>query len=319
MHFNIVLSNHHAPGGVWRLEDVTRWLKASLEEAGHLVSVSPTIIAPQAVNLFFEYFFDPTVPVFEKMAKIGVCYGIVCTENITGDTFNGFDKDDDWIIEDEGFNWKRRYANFEKVARGAEFVWCLFEDSTGRARKLPANGKAFLLKFGYVESLVDIRHRPFSEKDIDLLFFGQITSHRKSILEALAARGLTVEWSREFIPNLVRNGFMERSKIVLSLLKNETWESPSLGRIAYLVNNGCCASCETSGTESEIERFALSSGTETFVDDCEAAVKGKPIETLANTFTTRFEAELPMKGIMSELIDQTFHQPTIRPAMRGAA
>ncbi len=319
MHFNIVLSNHYAPGGVWRLEDVTRWLKASLEEAGHLVSIAPTIIEPRAVNLFFEYFPLRAVPVFEKLAKLGVCFGIVCTENITGDTFNGFDKDDDWINEGEGFNWKRRYANFRKVARSAEFVWCLYEDSSGQARDLVPNGKAFPLKFGYVESLLDIRHRPFSEKDIDLLFFGQITSHRKSILEALTARGLTVEWAREFIPNFVRNAFMERSKIVLSLLKHEAWESPSLGRIAYLVNNGCCTYCETSGAVSEIERYALSSGTETFVDDCEAAVRGKPIETLANTFATRFAADLPMKGIMLELLDQTFQRPTVRLATRGAA
>ncbi len=303
MKFQIVLSNHHDKSMNW-LEDVTCWLWRGLEEAGHVAGVSVDEIDLGAINIFFEYFPNRTLPVFKKLARHRIPFGIVCTEAITGDTFNNYDRADDMIIESEGFNWKKRLANFRTVAGVADFVWCLEPDSVIQAKTFTKGKRAVFLQSGYVAGRRETKPRPLEHKNIDILFFGEATPYRKRILDQLRAASLKVEAPAYFVPAFARTSLIERSKICLSLNKRENWPIPSVGRIGYLINNGALVVWEEPPYKTGHEPYSLAVAIDAIVETC-AAVIGDYDPGLGERNALAYQRDLPMSKILRRAVAET--------------
>ena len=87
--------------------------------------------------------------------------------------------------------------------------------SQGNVDRLAAMGvRARWLPVGYVPEMS--RVRPAVEEDIDVLFYGTVSDRRRSVLDAVAARGLRVE-VLDGVYGEARDAFLSRSKVVLNV------------------------------------------------------------------------------------------------------
>jgi hypothetical protein len=303
MKFRVVLSNH-SPESINKLEDMACWLWRGLEEAGHVACVSVGHLDPGAINIFFEYFPDRTLPVFDRLAQMRIPFGILCSEAVTGDTLNDYDSPDDMIVPSEGFTWKRRFENFRTVAGQAEFVWCVHAPSADRAKAFTRGGRSIFLQSGYVDARREAKPSPPEHKDIDVLFFGATTPYRQRILDQLRAAGLKVEAPDYYVPTFARTSLIERSRICLSLNMRENWPIPSVSRISYLINNGALVVWEKPPFETGHEPFSLAVPTDAVADVCTGIIRNYNPK-LGERFAADFRKALPMAPIMRQAVADT--------------
>jgi hypothetical protein len=90
---------------------------------------------------------------------------------------------------------------------------------------------------GYHPSLNRIKHLPWADKDIDVLFYGAIFGRREVVLNELRASGLNVK-TLLGVYGAERDAWIARSKIVLNLHAYESGIFEQV-RVSYLLNNGC--------------------------------------------------------------------------------
>ena len=264
MRFHFSLANLNE-GGLIRTEDVTKWFLGGMKEAGHRVSLGVTDVNPSAINVFYENFEDHAFSLLREMRKRRVPWGIVCTERITGNSFNNMT--DPTKFCGPKYTWRDRFENFTRAARMADFIWCL-DPGSYEVCKAELNPNTFLIRAGYTKGLVELTPRPEAEKDIDFLFFGAVTPYRKNIIHQIEARGHKVVYNEAFVPTYLRNDLVERARINLSLLMNEKWLIPSLSRLTFLISNSCPVVCEAVPTEPEIEKYATTVPSAVYVDQC---------------------------------------------------
>src|SRR5690606_18293824 len=79
-------------------------------------------------------------------------------------------------------------------------------------------------------------HHNDNRKDIDVFFSGSITPERQQSLHRLEKKGLKVVygmWSE-----VLRDHYLNRSKVCLQLKQNPNWPFPSVMRIHHLLASG---------------------------------------------------------------------------------
>jgi hypothetical protein len=103
-----------------------------------------------------------------------------------------------------------------------------------------------ILQIGYLPEFERVVHQ--EHKDVAVLFFGQLSPHRRSVLEAIEARGVAPVWLHE-VYGEIRDGWIGRSRIVLNLDK-EPGAPPAIGRIVYLMANRCVVISEAASPAS---------------------------------------------------------------------
>ena len=108
MNFNICYRNH-SPSGKKSIFDFISWLYFALKELDYKVTLSNRL-CKNSTNLIFDNFYFDTGYLLRKNK---IKYGVLCTETPTGNTFNNY-KDAYWL---------NRRKNFDKLIKGAEFVW----------------------------------------------------------------------------------------------------------------------------------------------------------------------------------------------------
>jgi hypothetical protein len=153
--------------------------------------------------------------------------------------------------------------NLEQVA--SESIW-LNRDYLGRLRRYPvldysrrnmdklrAAGvpHAGLLELGYSPTLTRIPH---SEKDVDVLFYGTLTSHRKETIAALRAQGLAV-LTLFGVYGTARDEAIARAKVVLNLHQYASNIFERV-RILYLLANRACVVSEGDPEDPDIQSLA---------------------------------------------------------------
>ena len=119
------------------------------------------------------------------------------------------------------------------------FVWAknfeVWDYSTRNIEKLKEMGviRAKYLKIGFQKELA--RLNKSKKKDVDVLFYGSVNARRKSILEKLIAKGLTVK-TLFGVYGKERDEWVERSKLVLNhhFYNSQIFE---IVRVFYLLTN----------------------------------------------------------------------------------
>jgi hypothetical protein len=110
------------------------------------------------------------------------------------------------------------------------------------------NRAADVVSAGYLPEMTSVVHR--SDKDIDVLFYGQLSGHRRSVLAAIERRGRRVVWLHD-VYGTARDAWIARSRIVLNLHYRP--RAPfEVGRVAHLFANRCTVVAE-SDTPGDID------------------------------------------------------------------
>lgn len=291
MKFNIVLGNH-PPHGINTTRDHTLIIRGGIEEAGHAARLSLDEVTRHEVNVFYDYFKADNVPYFRSLREAGIKYGLITTE----------------ILQDGKINFGAAHVRIQataEIGHHAEFIWVMHEPSLENFRNLCRTEKCHYLPLGYSRAAQELRLPPPEQRHIDFLFFGLLTPYRKKILAALEGSGFTVLHTYN-TPGFIRNSIIENSKINLVLRQNKKWEQPSVGRIIYLVTNGCAAIGEKTSAGAPYENYLKVVEPADFIEACKHMLRNEPYWDQARQYQEAFGRDFPMKGIMERLIEQTF-------------
>ncbi len=227
MHFHFQLANQYF-GGLYLIEDLVSPILWGLRANGHRVTMNflPDLPNWPSVILIFEFFERDDITDSFLAWKTGPgarkCVGLICPEDI----------DDALVMGSPDYPGRRR--NLLRVLPHCDFVWTLVPSSYGD--HVPADRLAFL-DFGYVEALRR-DGLPAGERDIDVLLYGSLNDRRRSVLDRLKARGLTVAATRGLLPDYMRDSLIGRSRVVLDLKRGEDVRYTSPSRICAALQMG---------------------------------------------------------------------------------
>lgn len=93
---------------------------------------------------------------------------------------------------------------------------------------------------GFLPELCRVRHR--AAKDVDVLFYGQMSPHRAAVLEAVERRGHRVAWLHQ-VYGPERDEWLARARLVLNL-HYRPGAPFEIARILYLLCNRCAVITE---------------------------------------------------------------------------
>ncbi len=118
-------------------------------------------------------------------------------------------------------------------------VWDYHPRNLPQLRAL-GNRLAIVVAPGYLPEWVRVEHA--ADKDVDVLFYGQMSSHRRAVLQALERDGVRVTWLHD-VYGAARDAWIARSRLVLNMHYRP--HAPlELGRIVYLLCNRCAVITE---------------------------------------------------------------------------
>jgi hypothetical protein len=102
---------------------------------------------------------------------------------------------------------------------------------------------------GYLPEMTSVVRR--DDPDIDALFFGQLSPHRRRILADVEARGHRVVWLHD-VYGRARDPWLARARIVLNMhyRPGAPFEA---GRVAYLFANRCAVVAESDAAADDID------------------------------------------------------------------
>lgn len=107
---------------------------------------------------------------------------------------------------------------------------------------------AGLLELGYSPTLTRIPH---GEKDVDVLFYGTLTDHRREVINALRAEGLAV-LTMFGVYGTARDEAIARAKIVLNLHQYQSNIFERV-RVLYLLANSVCVVSEGDPEDPDLQ------------------------------------------------------------------
>ena len=179
----------------------------------------------------------------EKIKNTGK-YVLFQTEIITGDSIN---------------NWPVQKAFSEvqlPLMRNATSIWT---GAVSKARLQEMGIHSEIFTMGYHPAMEEIQ--PKRNKDIDFLFCGSITPHRKMLLEALTARGGTVVTIFDDAA-MYRNDLIARTRVNLAPNQGPGMNHFSGSRVLYLINNRSIVVVERCHDQAMYEHCFPSADTE---------------------------------------------------------
>ncbi|MEP7208060.1 MAG: hypothetical protein ABI920_14060 [Casimicrobiaceae bacterium] len=103
------------------------------------------------------------------------------------------------------------------------------------------NRRALVVAPGYLPEFVRVEHA--AEKDVDVLFYGQMSPHRRAILQALERAGCRVAWLHD-VYGAELDAWIGRAKLVLNI-HYRPHAPMELGRLVYLLCNRCAVVTES--------------------------------------------------------------------------
>jgi hypothetical protein len=123
-------------------------------------------------------------------------------------------------------------------------VWEYEPRNVERLARL-GNHRVRVIRAGWLPELERVVHR--ADKDIDVLFYGELSPHRRAVLERLETAGRRVVWLRS-VYGAERDTWIARAKLVLNL-HYRPGAPFEIGRVAYLLSNRCAVVCEADRIE----------------------------------------------------------------------
>ncbi len=154
---------------------------------------------------------------------------------------------------------------------------------------------------GFHEELIDIRHRPDADKDIEVLFFGTTTEYRLETFRALQAAGVGVMTIFD-APSAFRNDMIARARVNLVLQASQELAFLSPQRVGYLLNNRCFVLADTSKQGGPLDDLVTSVPREQVVSASRDLLLGGDLPALAQAAFDKFR-ERPITDVLRRMLD----------------
>jgi len=139
-------------------------------------------------------------------------------------------------------------TEYINILGAVEHLWDYSQKNITALANLGISAK--LCEIGYAKELENVEHKPYGEKDIDVLFYGSINDRRQEILDKLQKVGVRVT-AAFGIYGVELDKLLARAKVVLNMhfYDSKVFE---IVRCSYAMANNCAIVSET-GSDSELQ------------------------------------------------------------------
>jgi hypothetical protein len=298
MDFAIHTANHDNSIGI---TDTVLLLKAALRDCGHSAVISHSI-EPQRVNIVLEHFIEERHlrPLYDGHAA-GARLVLIGTEPIIGGTFNGGIDNKHWHYGNRNY-WTLRFESFKAAAAMSEAIWVLDESMVAPYQALFPNLPVRFLPHGWVSGFATIdQSLPEDERDIAFFFSGTLTDHRRRVLGALARKHRVVHVPPA-TPEYLRQDYLARTQICLSLRLSEQNVIPSVSRMHYHLQNRNFLLHEHYSQACPLDPFVLHADADELIDWADAALQLPNRREIADAALEKFKAAMPMSRLLPPLL-----------------
>ncbi|MCG6537589.1 MAG: hypothetical protein L7F78_23470, partial [Syntrophales bacterium LBB04] len=270
------------------LYDICKYICYGIESAGHDCCIVKNRLDAERINILIgsHRLTDPTI--VEKIKSAGK-YIVFQTEIITGDTIN---------------HWSMQKAFAEvhmPLMRNASSIWTGAVSRT-RLQEMGIESEIFMM--GYHPSMEEII--PKRCKDIDFLFLGSITPHRKKLIEELGARGNKIVTIFDDAA-MYRNDLIARTRVNLAPNQGPGMNHFGGSRVLYLINNRSMVVVERCHDQGMYEHCFPSAETEQWVDLCMETLHRPDLAEITEEYYERFK-KIRMVDFVEPLIEKFFTQ-----------
>ena len=155
------------------------------------------------------------------------------------------------------------------------------------------------LSLGFHERLMDVDHRSPDKKDIDVLFFGSMSSRRLAILNALSQR-VKVTGLLD-APAAFRNDLIARARININIHNADPFKHLSLTRATYLLNNRAALLSETSDTHPQLRALIFEAEYDQLAQRCLELLSSPSLDNEIEESFERFK-QMPMTEYLREIL-----------------
>jgi len=315
MRVSIYTGNHGNSVGI---TDVVTLLKQGAIDCGYDTVVSHELLAGHC-NIMIEHFVhDEHLAHLYERKTANTRYVLVCTELITGNTFNGGMGVKHWHYSNQEY-WEKRFQGFMVAAKLMDVAWVLSELAIENYAAVLPHIPVRFLPHGYVSGMDWVTHRDEADKDIDFYFSGGLTDYRRSILTELA-RTHRLTHNPPNTPDYLRLDQLSRTKVCLSLPLSAENELPSVSRMHFHLQNRSFLMHEAHVKGSILDPYVMHSPHDDLIDWARAALDVPNRREIANAIHTRFKSEMPITRWMRPLLDEAVgRQAATRPAPEAQA
>jgi hypothetical protein len=199
------------------------------------------------------------------------------------------------------FQGERFEPTLRPLLERATAVWDAFHSNIAMLRRfdIAAERIKWLSSYGYAAEMREIRHRPWPEKDIDVLFFGSVSERRRVILAELG-RSLRVVSVLD-APAAFRNDLIARARLNVNLHASEAFTHLPLTRVSYLLNNAALVVSEPVTTNAELHPMITFAPRDELLERCRALLAQTDAAQLGEARLTEF-ARQPMSEVLRPIL-----------------
>jgi hypothetical protein len=236
-----------------------------LAELGHEITYGfRDDVAPwPAINLLVEFFNDS--PVTEQVIGLKAgsfksgggryAFGLICHEDLQ----------DDSVMNHPNFPDRR--AGLERLLKHVDFAWTIVpSDYSG----LDGGERVRFLEYGYAPAL---RRPDVLQRDIGVLFYGDLGPRRLPLYNILVQRGVSVSASFGMLPGYVKNDLLDRARVVADVRRLAPVRFLNPSRICTALHAGALVVSESfdKGPLSSLYQYTLGVEFDQIVDVCASA------------------------------------------------
>lgn len=266
------------------LYDVCRYTCFSIESAGYECCILRNQFTHDRVNIIVGAHNQTDPSIIKKIRQAGN-YILGQSEIITGDSVNN------WAIQ-------KSFAEvYLPLMKQAKAVWTGIETNVEALKKLGIEAEQFLM--GYHPRMEEICHKP--NKDIDFLFCGSITEHRRKLLNELIKRGARVVTMFDDAA-MYRNDLIARARINLAPNQGVEMDHFSGSRIAYLLNNRAVVVVERCRDQAMYEHCFPWAETAQWVDLCMETLHRPDLAQITEEYHESFK-KIRMVDLITPLLE----------------
>lgn len=204
--------------------------------------------------------------------------------------------------------WKQRYAAFMQLEPHFKYIWSLSEFQFETYTRIIEKKKLRLLPLASFISEPKTKHFDDEQKDIDFMFTGVMTPHRREICNHLKGLGYKLYVGPPDLSPFLREHFLKRTKVSLDIRQSKIWAAPSPIRLKYLIEHGAVCVSEKSNLSCHEEKFVTLATNDKLIEACELQIKKGQFSKTGTEQLQRYTASLEekrkaMRCLVKEVMD----------------
>jgi hypothetical protein len=316
MDFNVVLMATSADA-LREADPFLEYFCAAISKCGHEIRVSVNEIRPDSINILPDGYYTRELVdalVAEKTRR-NIRMGLMATE-LYADGGIPYAHDGLVVASRDGpaaveALRKRMEALYYLVPK-LDFVWCLVERSVDEFRRYCSNTHYF--PRGHTHSVPAALRR--YAKDIDVIFFGKATAHRRMLVEQIEKAGCGVaafgaDFPRGHLPDHLLGPMLGRAKIGLNLTfthKVALDIDPrflSVVRVARMLERDLCVVSEAIPLDNPYEPYMVNAPAEAIAQTCQRLLESGEWRELGPKHAAAFRREMDAEQVCGPAIEAT--------------